>query len=142
MMKCLSKDCDYMFTYKPGHDDFTCKKCLKRYCLQCETVYHFGMTCIEFEVQKDIKHFSFVSKAQLQQEEEDLGEGHEFTHYVQSGLVRECPQCDKWVERSKESNRMVCRCSYQFCYTCNEEWPLKKNGGGRPDGQCSCMCEQ
>ena len=73
MMKCPSSDCNYTFASKPGHTDFTCKQCLKRYCLKCKTLHHFGMTCFEFEVQKDINKFA-MEEARHEISEPEEGE--------------------------------------------------------------------
>lgn len=46
MSRCPTPDCKYMFFFQAGDStDFSCLLCSKRYCLDCRTPFHNGMTC-------------------------------------------------------------------------------------------------
>ena len=128
LMACPSPDCGYAFA-KPANADFTCQECLKRFCLNCNTLYHFGMTCNEYEISANMRQLR-------------LQQTNQFS-FVGDSMVQTltCPSCKTKVERTQQENdrgnRMVCKCRYQFCFMCSDQWPIQENG--KPVAYCSCI---
>ncbi|XVF25315.1 hypothetical protein REPUB_Repub13aG0202800 [Reevesia pubescens] len=90
-----------------------CPFCHRLFCAQCYVPWHAGIECEDFQRLNE-----------NEREREDL---------MVWELAREkkwarCPKCKYYVERTEGCPHMICRCNFQFCYGCEEEWT--NNHGG------------
>jgi IBR domain. len=97
---CLTADCPFVFEYDGTFVNFQCPKCTKMYCLRCRVEWHDGLTCKQFQEQKDHQKDEYI------------------LNFIRGQKFKQCPQCKYWVERSQGCDAMTCRCGAQFCYRC------------------------
>jgi len=43
-------------------------------------------------------------------------------------FTKRCPKCQSMIEKNEGCNHMTCRCGYEFCWLCKQDW--KKTGYG------------
>jgi hypothetical protein len=48
-LNCPTPNCSYIFTLDGQEKHFRCELCRKHHCLNCNTEYHHGKTCITFK---------------------------------------------------------------------------------------------
>eukprot|EP01105_Mastigella_eilhardi_P008498 TRINITY_DN205_c0_g1_i2.p1 TRINITY_DN205_c0_g1~~TRINITY_DN205_c0_g1_i2.p1 ORF type:complete len:628 (+),score=189.68 TRINITY_DN205_c0_g1_i2:87-1886(+) len=107
---CPTPDCGYVFIWEPGDPvDFLCPKCGKRYCLQCKSDYHEGVSC---EMNRKMK--------KGENNDDDL-----FADFVKGSKFKQCRKCKNWVELATGCNHVKCRCGHEFCYACGGDYPCK-----------------
>ena len=105
MAYCLTPDCKYVFIFDDKDKEFKCPECAKHYCLKCKYPFHKGQTCKEYEVHNTVTEAD-----------------RKFLRYVRRRGFKQCYECEFWVAKTYGCNHMTCRCGYEFCYKCNEDW--------------------
>ena len=104
--------CDYVFIWMKGDDPhFRCPKCRKHYCLNCQTDYHKGKSCIEFRewVYKNSLWYLMNRRSDELFQEHALGKKY-----------KKCPNCNAWTVKIDGCNSMTCSCGNHFCYACGK----------------------
>ena len=101
---CPSPDCPQIFLVDSG--SFTCDCCGAEICTHCKTIAHEGMTCKEYEVNKDnTSDFLF----------------HKWR--ISEANVKECPRqgCGAVIEKNGGCNHITCaKCKSHICWLCME----------------------
>ncbi|KAA0035309.1 E3 ubiquitin-protein ligase dbl4-like [Cucumis melo var. makuwa] len=92
-----------------------CVKCHQLFCIKCKASWHVNMTC---EAYKKSSHNTQTADAKLK-------------ILAREKLWRTCARCSHLVELSEGCYHIICRCGYEFCYTCGAEWKNKQP-------TCSC----
>ncbi|KAL0713590.1 hypothetical protein Bca4012_020568 [Brassica carinata] len=87
-----------------------CMKCGMFFCMQCKVPWHYKDTCEDFSKSKGYQN---------------VGDGM-LKSLAQSKRWRQCIRCNNMVELAFGCYHITCRCGYEFCYTCGEEWKGKK----------------
>ncbi|XP_061376556.1 E3 ubiquitin-protein ligase RSL1-like [Gastrolobium bilobum] len=113
---CPFKDCSAMLlddNEGEGIRESECPFCHRLFCARCYVPWHPGVLC---EV--------FLTLNEDERAREDL-------------LVRElanqkkwsrCPQCKFYVEKTEGCLHITCRCKFQFCYACGQQWTSTHGG--------------
>jgi IBR domain, a half RING-finger domain len=87
-----------------------CPLCLISYCQCCSRIWsrgrvaHTGLTCREYA-------------AQLASLSPDSAE-----EWVERAGAQRCRRCHAAIEKNEGCRHMTCRCGYEFCWTCGQEW--------------------
>ncbi|GAX74843.1 hypothetical protein CEUSTIGMA_g2289.t1 [Chlamydomonas eustigma] len=108
-----------------GSPEATCAKCKQKICRDCNTAWHQGMTCSEF--QSLAPHLRNVEDAAFLQ----LAALHHW---------KQCPECGFTVERLFGCNFVRCRCGTSFCYACGLKYSDTVPNAVNPHGTQSCTC--
>ena len=91
---CPIPGCSQILKRPTGTQLTTCDKCLKEICYTCQSAWHNGKFCKDY------------------QEEIYLDFG------LKTGAHR-CPKCQVIIEKNKGCNHMKCyNCKYDFCWAC------------------------
>lgn len=104
---CPFQDCGAMFVIENdgGEDqvirEAVCPSCHRMFCAKCRVPWHPESGC------KDAK----ISRHDVMMR--DLAEKNKW---------RKCPQCKVYVERTEGCPHITCRCGFEFCYGCGEDW--------------------
>ena len=86
----------------------SCQKCGHKSCIACESVWHLGVTCEDYQEQRKA-----VAERIARNEEEQAA-----AHYVAAN-AKNCPQCRAPGEKVSGCDHMTCpRCKYQYCWMC------------------------
>jgi hypothetical protein len=104
---CPTPGCSYICYYDKNSYHLICPLCKKSYCLQCKTEWHKGMTCQEYQRNKNMT-------------EEDKQNEKKFDEYVKGNRCKQCPKCKRWVEKKSGCDHITCPCGAHFCYRCGE----------------------
>ncbi|CAK9143211.1 unnamed protein product [Ilex paraguariensis] len=91
-----------------------CLKCQGHFCINCKVPWHSNMTCNDY-------------KCNNPNPPEDV----KLKTLAANNLWRQCVKCNHMIELATGCFHMTCRCGYEFCYTCGDEWKNKK-------ATCSC----
>lgn len=54
----------------------------------------------------------------------DAAAEDEVREWAKGKNVRQCEQCRRFIESEGGCNHMTCKCGYQFCFRCGEQWKL------------------
>ncbi|GLU22554.1 hypothetical protein SLE2022_386200 [Rubroshorea leprosula] len=111
---CPFEHCSAMFVVDSEGEDIRqseCQFCHRMFCAKCGVPWHPGVRCEEFK-ELDERNRDDLMLRKLAKEK-NWGR---------------CPHCKVYVERTDGCPHMTCRCKFQFCYGCGEEW-TKDHGG-------------
>ncbi|KAM7280572.1 hypothetical protein ACFE04_007706 [Oxalis oulophora] len=89
-----------------------CPSCHRLFCAYCNIPWHSGIDC----------------KEHGRLNEDDMM----VIELAKKNKWSRCPRCKFYVERTEGCPHITCRCKYQFCYGCGEEW--NKNHYGCASG--------
>ena len=97
---------------------FRCPKCRKHYCLNCQTDYHKGKSCIEFR--------EWVYKNSLwylmNRRSDEL-----FQEHAMGKKYKKCPNCNAWTVRLNTVLRLFFLvAAKQICAACVKHEVTKK----------------
>jgi IBR domain, a half RING-finger domain len=101
-----------LFRSKPRRDprSIRCPGCLITSCQFCANVWtkgtadHEGITCEKYT-------------AQLSTDDSQA-----LATWKSQARVQVCRHCHNTIEKNEGCKHMTCRCGYQFCWVCGEEW--------------------
>ncbi|CAK9314432.1 unnamed protein product [Citrullus colocynthis] len=96
-------------------------KCHQLFCIKCKTSWHGSMTC---EAYWKSSHNIQTADAKLKT-------------LAAEKLWRPCARCSHLVELAEGCYHIICRCGYEFCYSCGAEWENKQ-----PSCSCPIWVEQ
>ncbi|KAJ0714361.1 putative transcription factor C2H2 family [Helianthus annuus] len=88
----------------------TCYNCHGNFCVYCRVPWHENITCEEYKRRNPTP----------------LVEESKLKSLAARNLWRQCIKCKHMIELAAGCYHMTCRCGYEFCYTCGEEWKNKK----------------
>ena len=114
MSWCLTPGCNYAFV-KDNQPKFSCPLCFKNYCIECKVEYHQGKSCAEYKAE------NFDPNA-------DPDEVKKFKNELK---LKQCRQCQRWIEKNHGCNHMTCFCGAEFCWLCGANYEPRE-----------CECEQ
>ncbi|XP_055941239.1 uncharacterized protein LOC129971468 [Argiope bruennichi] len=102
IIHCPAPDCP-MFFFKDEvvGDKHNCRLCQNDICINCNAVYHQGVTCDMYQGSKEDPDYSFKvwQKSTVQ--------------------CKQCPKCKTAIEKIEGCNRMKCEsCNGIFCWIC------------------------
>ncbi|CAI2370759.1 unnamed protein product [Moneuplotes crassus] len=106
-MACPTPDCEYVVCVE-GNDlqvnpEFKCPSCSIEYCLECESEWHDGMNCDQFQ--------RLYGKGKL-----DFNDHKAIQHAIDNGM-RRCPHCRIWVIKISGCDSVYCgNCRQSFNY--------------------------
>jgi hypothetical protein len=99
-------------------DILFCITCLRAWCKSCvaeltianrSEILHNGLTCKDYIIARDQK---------LEPDEIEMRK-----------ILKQCPGCKIWIERSEACNHIKCKCETHFCFVCGDDLTdLHKNG--------------
>ncbi|XP_054780558.1 E3 ubiquitin-protein ligase RSL1-like [Prosopis cineraria] len=116
---CPFKDCSAMLLIENGEEDqqaireAECPVCHRLFCARCNVAWHPGVECEEF---------------QNMNENERVREDLIVREIAKEKKWRRCPQCRFFVEKIDGCVHITCRCHYEFCYACGEQWTSSHGG--------------
>ncbi|KAK8514196.1 hypothetical protein V6N13_063101 [Hibiscus sabdariffa] len=90
-----------------------CPFCHRLFCAQCYVPWHTGIGCEDF---------------QRLNEDERGREDLMVRELAMENKWTRCPKCNYYVERTEGCPHMTCRCNFEFCYGCGEEWTTSHGG--------------
>ncbi|GKC71355.1 zinc finger, C6HC-type containing protein [Tanacetum coccineum] len=110
---CPFKDCSALLVDDDGEavTSSECPHCNRLFCAQCKVSWHAGMDCEECQI--------LIKKGEIARSDTMLMD------LAKNKNWKRCPNCNIYVERITGCEHIACRCGYQFCYECGNEW----NGG-------------
>ncbi|KAJ7962714.1 RBR-type E3 ubiquitin transferase [Quillaja saponaria] len=106
---CPFKDCAAMLVDDNEGEvirESECPFCHKLFCARCNVPWHPGLECEEFQKMNEDERRS-----------EDLVKA-----LASEKKWKRCPQCKYYVEKTQGCLHITCRCKFQFCYGCGEQW--------------------
>ncbi|GLT46214.1 hypothetical protein SLA2020_199870 [Shorea laevis] len=108
--------CSEMFVVDDEGGDIReseCQFCNKLFCAKCGVPWHHGIGCEEYgKLGVDERSRDDLRMRELAKEQK----------------WNQCPRCKIYVERTDGCPHMICRCKFEFCYLCGEEW--REDHGG------------
>ncbi|KAK7280181.1 hypothetical protein RJT34_25243 [Clitoria ternatea] len=114
---CPFRDCSAMMLVdEEGGDDIReseCPICHRLFCARCNVPWHPGILCEEF---------------QKLDEDERGREDLLVRELVNQKKWSRCPQCKFYVEKVQGCLHITCRCRFEFCYACGEQWTVTHGG--------------
>lgn len=114
---CPFKDCSAMMVDDVGGDvvESECPSCKRLFCARCGVTWHAGVGCAEYEQLA----VGDRGKEDLVVMEMAMGE-----------KWKRCPQCKFLVQKSDGCLHITCRCGFEFCYGCGEQWGASHSSCG------------
>ncbi|XP_038902119.1 probable E3 ubiquitin-protein ligase ARI9 isoform X1 [Benincasa hispida] len=82
-----------------------CMKCHQLFCVKCKISWHNSMTC---EAYWKLSHNTQTADAKLKT-------------LARENLWQPCARCSHLVELAEGCYHIICRCGYEFCYSCGAE---------------------
>ncbi|XVF74206.1 hypothetical protein PTKIN_Ptkin13bG0091800 [Pterospermum kingtungense] len=113
---CPFRDCSAPLLNDDGGElirESECPFCHRLFCAQCYVPWHSGVECEDF---------------QRLNEDERGREDLMVRELARENKWGRCPRCKYYVERTTGCPHMTCRCNFQFCYGCGEEWTNTHGG--------------
>ncbi|KAK4269542.1 hypothetical protein QN277_022686 [Acacia crassicarpa] len=108
---CPFKDCSAMMLVENEEDqqarETECPVCHRMFCARCSIPWHIGINCKEYQKQKE-----------NERQREDLL----MRKLSKEKRWRRCPKCKIYVEKISGCVHITCRCKYEFCYDCGQQW--------------------
>lgn len=107
---CPFKDCSALLVDDNEGEtirESECPFCHRLFCAQCSVPWHPGVDCDEY---------------QRLNEDERGREDLMVRELAKDKKWGRCPKCKFYVERTEGCPHMVCRCRFEFCYGCEEQW--------------------
>ncbi|KAJ7952020.1 RBR-type E3 ubiquitin transferase [Quillaja saponaria] len=117
---CPFKDCSAMLVDDNEGEvirESECPVCHRLFCARCNVPWHPETECEEF---------------QRMNEDEKGREDLQVRVLASEKKWRRCPQCKFYVEKTEGCLHITCRCQYQFCYGCGDQW-TQTHGGCQGD---------
>lgn len=104
----LLKNFDCIFFYKQCDTQFTCPKCNKSYCLQCQVEWHKGINCYQYRIFTNNRN------------EDD------YIKFKMTYNLKQCPFCNTWIQKEQNTygDKIHCKCGNDFCLNCGERYQL------------------
>ncbi|KAK4269538.1 hypothetical protein QN277_022682 [Acacia crassicarpa] len=112
---CPFKDCSAMLLIEIEEDirEAECPFCHRLFCARCEVPWHPGVECEEFQrLNENEKERQDLIVRELAKEKK----------------WKRCPNCKFYVEKDGGCLHITCRCKYEFCYGCGEQWTATHGG--------------
>lgn len=106
---CPFNDCSEIMVDERGDGvpESECPVCRRLFCAQCGVPWHAGISCAEYE----------------QLAPGDRGKDDMVVLEMAKGKKwRRCPRCKFLVEKHDGCVHITCRCRFEFCYGCGEQW--------------------
>ncbi|GAA5900672.1 hypothetical protein JCM6882_000936 [Rhodosporidiobolus microsporus] len=94
-----------------------CKQCI---CVKCETMYHTGMDCEQFQ----------ALPAEQRANPEDIS----LHQLAATQNWKRCPGCRAMIERTQGCWHMTCDCGKEWCWGCEGDWLRRR---GEQSGRCA-----
>ncbi|XP_027367068.1 probable E3 ubiquitin-protein ligase RNF217 [Abrus precatorius] len=114
---CPFRDCSAMLLVdgEGGKDirESECPFCHRLFCARCYVPWHAGVGCEEFETLN---------------EDERGREDLLVREFINKKKWSRCPQCKFFVEKTEGCLHITCRCQFEFCYACGEQWTSTHGG--------------
>lgn len=113
---CPFKDCSALLVDDNEGEtirESECPFCHRLFCAQCSVPWHPGVDCDEY---------------QRLNEDERGREDLMVRELAKDKKWGRCPKCKFYVERTEGCPHMVCRCRFEFCYGCEEQWDQTHGG--------------
>ncbi|XP_045787344.1 E3 ubiquitin-protein ligase RSL1-like isoform X1 [Trifolium pratense] len=114
---CPFKDCSAMLLDEnEGVEDIReseCPFCHRLFCASCHVPWHPGIGCEEYQ------------KLNVDERGSDDLVVRELANQKQ---WRRCPTCKFYVEKNGGCLHITCRCRFEFCYACGEQWSSTHGG--------------
>jgi len=112
---CSKPGCGNGVLTDEGYNYFICNKCNQQTCIFHRTKMHVGMTCKEYDEQVQEKDLLLIS-----------------------GLYKQCPACNRYIEKKEGCDHMKCVCGYEFCYRCLADFnQIRQHGNHKHNPTCS-----
>ncbi|KAH7123816.1 hypothetical protein B0J11DRAFT_606805 [Dendryphion nanum] len=100
-LHCSNKPCHQVIPpTNIGANNAYCPVCSTQTCPTCKAAAHNGLCPTDPDVRKLLK-------------------------LAHDQNWKKCPSCNNMIARTHGCNHMTCRCSYQFCYVCTQDWSEK-----------------
>ncbi|KAJ6248865.1 rbr-type e3 ubiquitin transferase [Anaeramoeba flamelloides] len=94
---------------------FSCNYCGRVSCLKCETEYHWGMTCEEYQEKLEQEK---IERVQLDEKNQQNNQASE--DWITQN-TKKCVGCNAVIVKNKGCNHMTCtQCKSHFCFECGE----------------------
>ncbi|KAK2404944.1 RING/U-box superfamily protein [Trifolium repens] len=117
---CPFKDCSAMLLdeNEGGEEEedireSECPFCHRLFCARCHVPWHPGIGCEEYQ------------KLTLDERGSEDLLVRELANQKQ---WRRCPKCKFYVEKNEGCLHITCRCRFEFCYACGEQWSSTHGG--------------
>ncbi|XP_028772028.1 probable E3 ubiquitin-protein ligase RNF217 isoform X1 [Neltuma alba] len=115
---CPFKDCSAMLLIENEEDhqairESECPVCHRLFCAKCDVPWHPGVDCEEFQ-----------GMDENEKERQDLI----VRELAKEKKWKRCPNCKFIVEKTEGCMHITCRCHYEFCYQCGEQWTSTHGG--------------
>ena len=95
---CPYPNCDSYLELKKIHNkDVTCSN-NHTFCFLCLKLPHGNLPCNGSDLDKSVIEFA------------------------KNNFVKKCPKCQIIIEKNKGCNHITCKCGYQWCWLCNEQY--------------------
>ncbi|CAI2370919.1 unnamed protein product [Moneuplotes crassus] len=111
-ISCPTPDCEYVVCVEENdlqiNPYFKCLSCQKEYCLECESQWHNGMSCQDYQTTYGKGKLDFNDKAAID--------------HAMDNNMRKCPDCKMWCVKESGCDAMVCYCGAGFCYRCGTKY--------------------
>ncbi|CAE6000566.1 unnamed protein product [Arabidopsis arenosa] len=83
-----------------------CVKCCGLFCIECKVPPHPDLSCADYKKLNP----------------EPLFDDKKLKSLANDKKWRQCVQCSQLIELREGCNHITCRCRYEFCYVCGNEW--------------------
>eukprot|EP00252_Welwitschia_mirabilis_P021347 TRINITY_DN5465_c0_g1_i1.p1 TRINITY_DN5465_c0_g1~~TRINITY_DN5465_c0_g1_i1.p1 ORF type:complete len:375 (+),score=12.84 TRINITY_DN5465_c0_g1_i1:55-1125(+) len=108
---CPFPDCSGLLIKEPlGNEEISsaeCPFCNRLFCARCRVPWHSNLDCTDYQNLPD-----------GDKTESDL----KFIRLASDRKWKRCGRCQSMVELAHGCNHITCRCGYQFCYICGNDW--------------------
>ncbi|KAM0923493.1 hypothetical protein ACQ4PT_005512 [Festuca glaucescens] len=108
---CPFKDCSAMMVVDDGDDgnvaQSECQVCRRLFCARCGVPWHAGADCAAYKK---------LGKGDRGREDMMLLE------MAKGKKWKRCPKCQFFVEKTEGCLHITCRCKFEFCYGCGNQW--------------------
>ncbi|CAM0947208.1 unnamed protein product [Alopecurus aequalis] len=108
---CPFKDCSAMMVVDDGDDgnvaQSECQVCRRLFCARCDVPWHAGADCAAYR-----------KLGRGDKGKEDLM----LLEMAKGKKWKRCPKCQFFVEKSDGCLHITCRCKFEFCYGCGNQW--------------------
>ena len=130
MKECPNPECNYYFVDESDQvqKEFDCTVCKKKWCLECRGPVHDNYTCEEAAaLAKEyqlVREKNWVKRIFRKQKRVEIGNtadkinnmhlkvDEQLVDWAAKNNLKQCTQCNFWVEKNEGCNHMTCRCGY------------------------------
>ncbi|GAA5839482.1 hypothetical protein JCM11251_002737 [Rhodosporidiobolus azoricus] len=119
---CPNKHCSARVVRHEDPDEHRalCPSCQQCICVSCETIYHNGMSCEQFQ----------ALPAEQRENPEDIS----LHQLAATKNWKRCPGCRAMIERTQGCWHMTCDCGKEWCWGCEGGWIRRR---GERSGRCA-----